>query len=222
MKSNYFYPLIQLFEENRNEELIPQMTAYMKNRFSYYGIKSHQRKELQKQFISENGKLDPIEAAREIKEIWNDCNREVNYAILEIIRHKRFWEDENSIELAEWLITNKSWWDTVDTLAVNCIREYLTIHPDKIEYYNAKWISSDNIWLIRTALLFQLKFKNKMNFEMLKNNIRLHSHQKEFFIKKAIGWALREHSKTHPSEVVKFMNENKLQKLSFREASKYL
>lgn len=222
MKSNYFSPLIKLFEENRNEVLIPQMTAYMKNRFSYYGLKSPERRELQKQFISEYGKLDPQIAADEIKAVWNNCNREVNYVIIDILRHKRYWEDENSIELAEWLITNQSWWDTVDILATNCVRQYMTLHPHKIEYYNAKWISSDNIWLIRTAILFQLKFKDRLNFEMLKDNIRQHSHQSEFFIKKAIGWALREYSKTHPSEVIKFMNENELQNLSVREASKYL
>lgn len=222
MKNNYFSPLIQLFEENKNEVLIPQMTAYMKNRFSYYGLKSPERRELQKQFISQYGKLDPQIAANEIKAIWNSCNREVNYVILDILRNKRYWEDEKSIELAEWLITNQSWWDTVDILAINCVREYMTLHPHNIEYYNAKWISSDNIWLIRTAILFQLKFKDRMNFEMLKDNIRQHSHQSEFFIKKAIGWALREYSKTHPSEVIKFMNENELQNLSIREASKYL
>lgn len=222
MKANYFSPLLDLFEKNMNEELIPQMTAYMKNRFSYYGLKSPQRKELQKQFIAEYGKLDPAIASKEIKEVWNTCNREVNYTILDIIRHKRYWENPNSIKLAEWLIVNQSWWDTVDTLAVNCVGLYMTLHPEKIEYYNAKWISSDNIWLNRTALLFQLKYKENTDFELLKSNIRHHSHQKEFFIKKAIGWSLREYSKRYPSEVIKFLNENKLQNLSIREASKYI
>ena len=222
MKSSYFSPLLELFEANKNEILIPQMTAYMKNRYSYYGLKAPQRKELQKQFIAENGKLDPKTAFSEIKKVWNSCNREINYVIIDIIRHNRYWEDENSIELAEWLIVNQSWWDTVDSLAVNCAGQYLKHHPDKIEYYNAKWISSDNIWLNRTAILFQLKYKEATNFELLKSNIRHHSHQKEFFIKKAIGWSLREYSKRSPSAVIKFMEENELQNLSIREASKYL
>ncbi len=222
MKANYFAPLIELFEANRNEDLIPQMTAYMKNQFSYYGLKAPQRKELQKQFISENGKLDPSNASKEIREVWNTCNREVNYTVIDILRHKRYWVDLNSIDLVEWLIVNQSWWDTVDALAVNSVGQYMKLHPEQIDYYNAKWISSENMWLNRTAILFQLKYKKETNFELLKSNIRLHSHQKEFFIKKAIGWSLREYSKINPSSVIKFLNENELQNLSIREASKYL
>ncbi|MFA7327279.1 MAG: DNA alkylation repair protein [Candidatus Kapaibacterium sp.] len=222
MKTNYFSPLLDLFEKNMNEELIPQMTAYMKNKFSYYGLKAPQRKELQKKFISENGKLDPAVAFTEIKKVWNTCNREVNYSIIDILRHKRYWEDPNSIELAEWLVVNKSWWDTVDSLAVNSVGLYMKLHPEQIDYYNAKWISSENIWLNRTAILFQLKYKKDTNLELLKSNIRHHSHQKEFFIKKAIGWSLREYSKINPSDVIKFLDENELQNLSIREASKYL
>ncbi len=222
MNTNYFSPLLDLFEANKNDDNALKMAAYMKNKFSFYGIKSPLRKELQKQFLSDNGKLPPHTASKDIKQVWNDCNREVNYVIQDILRHKRYWDSDESIELVEWLIVNKSWWDTVDALAVNCAGQYLRIHPEKIEYYNAKWISSDNIWLVRTAILFQLKYKEKTNFELLKSNIRLHSHQKEFFIKKAIGWALREYSKTNPSAVIKFLNENELQNLSIREASKYL
>ena len=222
MEHGYFSPLIELFEASRNEELIPQMTAYMKNKFSYYGIKSPLRKELQKRFIAENGKLDSKLASDEIRKVWNNCNREINYVIQDILRHKRYWQAENSIELAEWLIVNQSWWDTVDSLAVNCVGQYLKFHPNKIEYYNAKWISSDNIWLNRTAIIFQLNYKEETNFELLKSNIRHHSHRNEFFIKKAIGWALREYSKRNPSAVIKFLNENELQNLSIREATKYL
>lgn len=222
MEHSYFKPLINLFEANRNEELISQMTAYMKNHFSYYGIKSPLRKELQKQFITLHGNLEPNEATVEVKKVWNNCNREINYVIQDILRHKKYWQDENSIELAEWMIINKSWWDTVDAIAVNCVGQYLKFHPEKIEYYNSKWITSDNMWLNRTAILFQLKYKKETNFELLKNNIRHHSHQREFFIKKAIGWSLREYSKVNPSAVIKFINENELQNLSIREASKYL
>jgi 3-methyladenine DNA glycosylase AlkD len=78
------------------------------------------------------------------------------------------------------------------------------------------------MWLIRTAIIFQLKYKDKTNFELLKQNIRQHSHSKEFFIKKAIGWALREHSKYSPSEVINFIESIKLQPPSYKEATKYL
>lgn len=222
MKNPYFSPLVELFEENRNEELIPQMTKYMKNRFSYYGIQSPLRRELQKQFIAENGKLTPKIANLEIPYLWNNCNRELNYSIIDMLKHKQFWQDVNSIKLAEWLIVNQSWWDTVDTIATHFVSQYFKNFPEMIEEYNSKWILSENMWLNRAAIIFQLKYKDKTNFELLKSNIRHHSHQKEFFIKKAIGWALREYSKTNPSEVLKFINENEIQNLSISEASKYL
>ena len=98
MESSYFSPLLDLFEANKNEELIPQMTAYMKNHFSYYGIKAPQRKKLQQQFIKENGMLSPSEASKEIRKVWNNCNREVNYVILDIIRLKKYWENKKTIE----------------------------------------------------------------------------------------------------------------------------
>src|SRR5690606_30371199 len=119
-------------------------------------------------------------------------------------------------------IVNQSWWDTVDAIATHCVGQYLQNYPELKEEYNAKWILSDNMWLNRTAIIFQLKYKEQTNFELLKNNIRHFAGEKEFFIKKAIGWALREYSKTNPSAIIKFLDENDLQQLSIREASKYL
>lgn len=219
---SYFSPLIKSLESNSNSDNAEQMTAYMKNHFSFYGIKSQQRKELQKQFTKEYGRPEIPRTEHEIKTIWGNCNRELNYIIIDLLRPKKYWNDEDSIDLAEWMIINKSWWDTVDIIATNLVGEYFRQHPEKIEYYNAKWINSDNLWLIRTAIIFQLKYKDKTDFELLKQNIRLHSHSKEFFIKKAIGWALREHSKLNPAEVIHFIDTNKLQPLSYKEATKYL
>lgn len=217
-----FSPLIKSLESNSNSDNAEQMSAYMKDQFSFYGIKSPKRKELQRQFTKEYGKPENPIFETNIKNIWGKCNRELNYIIIDLLRPKRYWKEISAIELAEWMIINKSWWDTVDIIATNLVGEYFRQHPEKIEYYNAKWIHSDNMWLIRTAIIFQLKYKDKIDFELLKQNIRLHSHSKEFFIKKAIGWALREHSKLFPTEVVNFIDSNKLQPLSYKEAVKYL
>ena len=219
---SYFSPLIQTLEKNSNPENAVQMSSYMKDQFKFYGIKSPLRKELQKQFIKEYGKPEIELIPKEVKSIWNNCNRELNYIIIDLLRPKRYWIDEHSIDIAEWMISNKSWWDTVDIIATNLVGEYFQLHPKKIEYYNAKWINSNNIWLIRTAIIFQLKYKESTNFELLKQNIRQHCHSKDFFIKKAIGWALREYSKHSPSEVIDFIESNELQPLSLREATKYL
>ena len=219
---SYFSPLIKLLEQNKNENNAIQMSAYMKDKFTFYGIKSPLRKEIQRQFTKEYGKPDIDLISDDILAVQNSCNRELNYIIIDLLRPKKCWENNKSIELAEWMIINKSWWDTVDIIATNLVGEYFIQHPEKIEYYNAKWIHSDNMWLIRTAIIFQLKYKDKTNFELLKQNIRQHSHSKEFFIKKAIGWALREHSKYSPSEVINFIESIKLQPPSYKEATKYL
>lgn len=222
MKLSYFSPLIELFKSSQDEKIAQQMNKYMKHKFSFYGIQSPKRKELQRQSILQAGKLNPQDAEKEIKSIWDNCKREVNYSILDILKHKSYWQAEESIELAEWLITHQSWWDSVDIIASHFIGQYFKNYPDKMQGYSAKWVLSDNIWLIRTSIIFQLKYKNETDFDLLKENIRQHSHSNEFFIKKAIGWALREYSKTNPNAVINFIENNKLQALSIREASKYI
>jgi 3-methyladenine DNA glycosylase AlkD len=222
MNRSYFAPLVELFEVNCDDTIAPQMSRYMKNRFSFYGVKSPERKELQRQFIYKNGKLAISDAEKEVLGIWNNCKREVNYAIVDILKHKSYWQQEQSIDLAEWLIVHQSWWDTVDAIATHCVGHYMKQHPEKMEEYSAKWVLSDNMWLNRTAIIFQLKYKKETNFELLKQNIRHHSGNEEFFIRKAIGWALREYSKVAPKAVAEFITEVQLQNLSIREATKYL
>ncbi|MFN3196333.1 MAG: DNA alkylation repair protein [Chlorobiota bacterium] len=219
---SYFSPLIEILERSSNSENAEQMTAYMKHQFLFYGIKSPLRKEIQKQFIKEYGKPDIELISKEVKSVWNNCNRELNYIIIDLLRPRKYWKNDESIKLAEWMILNKSWWDTVDIIATNLVGEYLNQYPDRIEYYNSKWINSENLWLIRTAIIFQLKYKKNTDFELLKQNIRQYSHSKEFFIKKAIGWSLREYSKVNPIQVLSFIDSIELQPLSYKEAIKYL
>jgi len=92
--------------------------------------------------------------------------------------------------------------------------------PDLIPEWNNRWISSENMWLRRTAILFQLKYKEKTDKDLLYSNIIECSGEKEFFIRKAIGWSLRELSKTYPEEVRRFVDKNKISGLSRREALK--
>jgi 3-methyladenine DNA glycosylase AlkD len=124
------------------------------------------------------------------------------------------------IELFEELIIQKSWWDTVDALAAWQVGYYFSKYPEKIQPYTNKWMSNGNIWLQRTCLIFQLKYKEKTDFELLKSFINPLSGSKEFFIQKAIGWALREYSKLFPQEVMEFAGNQPMAKLSYREATR--
>ena len=120
------------------------------------------------------------------------------------------------------LINVKSWWDTVDFLAVTMVGSYMRKYPDQIIPVTKLWMDTDNIWLYRTCILFQLKYKKETNFELLDSFIQLCLGSKEFFINKAIGWALREYSKSNPQLVSEYVESNNLAPLSKREAMKVI
>ena len=121
----------------------------------------------------------------------------------------------------EELLVKKSWWDSVD--AINKILGHIAMkYPQLKEDTISRWIKSDNIWLVRISIIFQLKYKEKTDTEFLSKAIKYNSGTKEFFIDKAIGWALREYSKTNKEWVRDFIENNQLSKLSIREGSKYI
>jgi len=119
------------------------------------------------------------------------------------------------------LIINKSWWDSVDSLA-NIIGILCAKYPELVQNHILSWAESENIWLVRISVLFQLKYKENTDRELLKLIILKNTNNKEFFITKAFGWALREYSMTNKEWVKLFLESNTLQSLSVREASKYL
>jgi len=124
--------------------------------------------------------------------------------------------------LLEKLITSKSWWDTVDTIAPHPVGKVAKETPSIVDDIIEGWSQSDNLWLCRSAILFQLRYKEETDETALYRYILANAESTEFFIQKAIGWALREYSKTNPSSVRKFIESHTLSKLSIREGSKYI
>jgi 3-methyladenine DNA glycosylase AlkD len=122
----------------------------------------------------------------------------------------------------DWLLINKSWWDTVDTIASHLVGSHFQRHPEQIAVYTERWTLSDNLWLKRTALLFQLGYKKLTDVERLFTYISLCKDSEELFIRKAIGWALRGLSKTDPQVVIGFVQQQTLSPLSQREALKVI
>jgi len=116
------------------------------------------------------------------------------------------------------MITHKSWWDTVDLIATKLVGEYFRIFPDQRGRYVEKWIASNNIWLQRTSIIFQLNYKEELDKEFLAYVINSLTGSKEFFINKAIGWILRQYGRTNPGWVIDFANKTRLNSLSRREA----
>ena len=115
------------------------------------------------------------------------------------------------------MITHKSWWDTVDFIAANLVGPYFKSFPGQREKITGKWLSSNNMWLQRSVLLFQLKYKDSLDTDFLADTIHSLTGSEEFFINKAIGWILREYSKTNPQWVRQFVQATSLHPLSKRE-----
>lgn len=198
------------------------MEKYMKNRFRFLGIKSPQRKELLREFLKNEGLPDAENIEDTVKYLWQAGARELHYAAMELLARKKYLHDKKRIALIEWIIVNQSWWDTVDYIASNIAGLWLSLHPEEIGTLTTKWMKSENIWLQRTCLLFQLKYKQRTDFNLLKGFIEELSGEKEFFIRKAIGWALREYAKASPETVIQFVENNSLSPLSRKEALKNL
>jgi 3-methyladenine DNA glycosylase AlkD len=198
------------------------MKKYMKDHFPFLGIKSPLRKELERQFFNKTGLLKEPFNKDFVTGLWEKEEREYQYTALVYLEKSVKKLEKNDLDFMEQLITTKSWWDTVDAIAPKPVGEIARMFPEVIHETIDGWASHDNMWLRRAALLFQLKYKKQTNEELLYQYIVKNADSKEFFIQKAIGWALREYSKTNPESVGKFIAGQKLAPLSVREGSKYV
>jgi len=213
--------LKSLFEQNADPAQAAPMRRYMRDQFEYLGIKTPQRVALLNEFIKESG-LPPITQLDAIsRDLWSLPQREFQYAATSFLgKHENKLVPE-FITTIEYLLITKSWWDTVDTIAGGIVGPYFKRFPKVREKYLKKWRKSDNFWLRRTTLLFQLGYKKETDFDLLCEIIHENLGSDEFFINKAIGWALRQYAWTDPKPVKKFVKATKeLHPLSRREALK--
>lgn len=214
--------LHQLLSSKANAANATAMEAYMKNHFQFFGIKSNERRELLRQYLKDNNPPDLNELKAFVLQCWEFPEREMQYCAMETAFRYRKTATPNSILFYEQLITSKSWWDSVDFIAPKLAGDYLKKHPSEIEETTDRWLNSSNLWLKRSALLFQLKYKETTDTVLLVRCIKSLAHEKDFFIRKAIGWILREYSKTDASFVRNLTESTPLSPLSKREAMKWL
>ena len=219
MEPEAYTEALQLhFATHANPYNAGRMRSYMLNQFDYYGIPAPLRKQLAGEFIALHGLPAPELLAETVRIAWQLPQRELQYVMMEICSRKQFMSGENRIALYIYMITTKSWWDTVDFIAANLVGPWLARHADHTMPVVDEFMQSGNMWLQRTALLFQLKYKNATDFLLLAGFIEQLAESKEFFIRKAIGWALREYSKTNPEKVVEFVSGHTISPLSRKEA----
>ncbi|MBE0640321.1 MAG: DNA alkylation repair protein [Bacteroidales bacterium] len=210
------------FEVLSDPEKAHWQKAYLRNQFDFFGTDRIEQEVVRKEFFAEFGMPDQHETEAFIRELWELPQREFQYFGLFLIEKVIKKVEKDFISLLEYMITTKSWWDTVDMIATHHVGVLFRRFPELIPVYVTKWMDSENLWLERTALLFQLKYKDKTNTALLFDLIHQLAGHKDFFIRKAIGWALREYSKTSPEAVIHFLNNIDLSPLSTREALKVI
>lgn len=214
--------LASIFESQQNLAAAVKMKAYMKGKYDYYGLTAPRRKELLKPFYNELRDIIDADLIGFSRECWKHSYRELQYAALDIMSKRVKLLNGSHISDLEFLVTHKSWWDTVDALASTSVGQILKVSPELVSEYTHKWIESDNFWLQRTSLLYQLKYKDQVNEKLLFKLINRRKHESEFFIRKAIGWSLRSYARVNPDAVKQFVIDNPdLSNLSKREALKH-
>lgn len=212
------------FLKHKNEQNSLAMSQYMKGRFAFFGIKAEVRKAIQKKWMT----TIPVPFTSQerwelIQELWQHEEREYHYVAIDWLNAwKKEWINEEDSNKLRWLIENNTWWDSVDAIASNYLGKYAMKFPESAKEMVQEWRDDSNFWINRSCLIFQLKYKKEVDFELLKSLIVQFQPNKEFFIQKAIGWSLRQYSKFEPDEVRKFVTEIKLTGLAFREATKYI
>ena len=196
------------------------MKAYMKNKFEFLGVKTPARRKLAKTFFKQQ--TDSVIEWNFIYEAWNNPYRELQYASLDYLESRKKLLIPSDLSHLKKLAQTKSWWDTIDFLD-RLVGSIIARFPETKEIILA-WSRDEDIWLRRLAIDHQLLRKEETDTELLEKILVNNLGQTEFFINKAIGWALRDYSKTNPDWVREFIERHQIEMagLSIREGSKYL
>lgn len=207
-----------VFEKNSTTEKAPQMKAYMKDQFEYLGLSRPERNVLQKELFPKFVVKDSKTLELLVKKLWKLPHREFQYLALDIISKNKKMIPELNFEFFNFLLENKAWWDSVDGICSNVVGAYYLAHPNDYKKEMKVWYQSDDFWKRRAAIIFQLNYKVKTDLKFLEERILENNESKEFFLQKAIGWSLRQYSKTDPKWVKSFVKKHPLKPLSKREA----
>lgn len=214
----YILTLQAEFERNFNSKNAVDQKAYMRNQFEFFGLKAEQRRALQKPFLLKVHLPDKSKLTGYVKELWQMPQRDFHYFAQELAFKYVKQQELQDMALYGYMVEHNAWWDTVDFIAVKLMGAYFKKFPEQRLHFSKQWLESGNFWLQRCALLFQLKYKEQLDTVLLESTIQYLLGSKEFFINKAIGWVLREYSRTNPVWVRSFCDRTDLHALSRREA----
>ena len=202
-------------------QIAKEQSAYMRNQFPFLGLKSPVLRAAADAYFKESGPVGKNEVMHFALACANYPEREMFNIAIDVLHKYSKHLEEKHIHDIKTLIIQGAWWDTTDGIAPNVVAKLVTQYPNLLSLMD-EWIEDENMWIRRSAILYALKFKKKTDWERLQTYILMRAHEKEFFIQKAIGWVLREYSKTNPDEVIQFIQNNPLAPLSKREGLKWL
>jgi 3-methyladenine DNA glycosylase AlkD len=203
----------------------PQMQAYMKSAMPYRGVSAPVLKRLCRDAFKAHPLSTPEEWQGVVLQLWRQAAfREERYAAVLLTQARAYREfvTFSSLPMLEEMIVTGAWWDVVDTLAGHNLGEILRAEPRRMKPVMRRWARDGDMWKRRSAILCQLGFKRETDLKLLYDCIEPNLSHKDFFIRKAIGWALRQYAWTDPKEVRRYVKANKerLSPLSVREALK--
>jgi 3-methyladenine DNA glycosylase AlkD len=209
-----------------------QQQAYMKSDLPYAGLTAPELRALLKPLLAEHRFTDRAQWQAAVLELWEDAtHREEWYAAVALLRHRayRAWIDPDLLPLLERLVRTGAWWDVVDEIASHLVGQVLLDHRAVVTPVMDAWsVDPNSLWIRRTAMLAQLRHREQTDTDLLEQvlvaNLDDTAYGKEFFIRKALGWALREHARTDAAWVERFVatHADRLSGLSRREALKHL
>ena len=208
-----------------------QQQAYMKSAMPYHGLRSAELKSLLRPLLAEHRFEDRTEWETVARRLWDEAtHREERYAALALLRHSAYstWIDVDLVPLLEHLVRTGAWWDYVDEIASHLVGQVLLEDRPTLTPLMIDWAVDDHLWVRRTAMLCQLRHREQTDTDLLEHALVANLDDtvlgKEFFFRKALGWALREHAKTDAAWVLDFVgtHTDRLSGLSRREALKHL
>lgn len=216
-----YFEIERQFEALRNDENAKNMAAYMRNKFIFYGLSAPERKAIYKKFLSDERRNKSVDWEF-LNKCWDNDHREFQYLVVDyLVSMQKFLKYED-IDLIECFVRTKQWWDTIDGL--DRVIGNIAFIDKRVNDLMLKWSKDEDLWVRRISIDHQLLRKEKTDTDLLEKILTNNFGSSEFFINKAIGWILRDYSKTNPQWVKEFIDkyEDKMSTLSIREASKYL
>ncbi|MBU5437366.1 DNA alkylation repair protein [Tissierella sp. MSJ-40] len=219
--NSYVADIYKTLKENTNIDNARKMEAYMKNLFPFMGINMPMRKSLTKKYMKQSKEIDIKSLLSIMYELYDCEEREFQYVAIDLLGENYIRFSYEDFKMLYLLINKKPWWDSIDAL-----RKQMALWvKNNLQYFDeimTTLLDSSSFWNRRIALNIQLLWKNDTNTEWLKKAILQNIDDEEFFIQKAIGWALRDYSKTNAEWVKELLNTYSFSNLAYKEGSKYL